>query len=332
MKNKLLQLFLTGIFLFSFTQISAQKALSVSNETANEICPNVQFNGFRTDDGIERLINKITSQIGLKPNFILIPCPEIKNAMALIYNDNLRYIVYDKPFLDEISKNVKTNWSNTMILAHEIGHHLNGHTLNFGNKEETRKEELEADEFAGFILGKMGASKKEAIAAMNGIPHPDCDLEYFSDHPCKTKRVEAIKIGWSNAKGKVYDISAKQKAAQRKEIPVQKSTLKGTWYSELDNERGTDGFIPITITFVDDKTIHYRFYDAKVEHITEEYDSNYTLEGNTLIEVFPYNPGVIAKAKVEMLSDRAMLLTIIDNGVEGYQGLKRVYVKLPENN
>ncbi|GGP01750.1 hypothetical protein GCM10010992_03380 [Cloacibacterium rupense] len=51
-----------------------------------------------------------------------------------------------------------------------------------------------------------------------------------------------------------------------------------------------------------------------------------------MIEVFPYNPGVIAKAKVEILSDRAMLLTIIDNGVEGYQGLKRVYVKLPENN
>ncbi|WP_188616342.1 hypothetical protein [Cloacibacterium rupense] len=59
--------------------------------------------------------------------------------MALIYNDNLRYIVYDKPFLDEISKNVKTNWSNTMILAHEIGHHLNGHTLSFGNNEENPK-------------------------------------------------------------------------------------------------------------------------------------------------------------------------------------------------
>ena len=100
MKNKLLQLFLTGIFLFSFTQISAQKALSVSNETANEICPNVQFNGFRTDDGIEKLINKITSQIGLKPNFILIPCPEIKNAMALIYNDNLRYIAVSYTHLD----------------------------------------------------------------------------------------------------------------------------------------------------------------------------------------------------------------------------------------
>ncbi|GGP01748.1 hypothetical protein GCM10010992_03370 [Cloacibacterium rupense] len=39
--------------------------------------------------------------------------------------------------------------------------------------KKTRKEELEADEFAGFILGKMGATKKEAIAAMNGIPHPD---------------------------------------------------------------------------------------------------------------------------------------------------------------
>ena len=303
---------------------------STTEDSAAEICPKPQFNGFRTNDGIEKVVNTITSQIGLKPNFILIPCPNIKNAAALIYNDNLRYIVYDKDFLDGISKNVKTNWSNTMILAHEIGHHLNGHTLSNGNKEETRKEELEADEFAGFILGRMGAAETQAIAAMNGIPHPDCDLEYFSDHPCKAKRVEAIKIGWRKATGNKYALTAKQKAAQRKVIPVQKATLKGTWYTELDNERGEDGFIPMTISFTDDKTIHYRFYSQDRKEITSEYDSQYTLEGGVLVEVLPYNPGYLAKSKVQMLSNRALLLAIIDNGVAGYEGLKRVFVKLPD--
>lgn len=326
------------VLLFSTTVLFAQEKntnfrtclFSGATDSNSAICPNVQFNGFRTNDGIEKVVNNITSQIGLKPNFILIPCPDIKNAAALIYNDNLRYIVYDKAFLDGISKSVKTNWSNTMILAHEIGHHLNGHTLNSGNKENTRKEELEADEFAGFILGRMGATEAQAIAAMDGIPHPDCDMEYFSDHPCKTKRVAAIKEGWRKATGKKYVLTAKQKAAQRKIIPVQKATLKGTWYTELDNERGADGFIPMTITFMDDKTIHYRFFNQSGDTITDEYDSQYTLEGGTLVEVFPYNPNYLAKAKVQMLSNRAILLTIVDNGVEGYSGLKRVYVRLED--
>jgi hypothetical protein len=295
-----------------------------------EICPNVQFTGFRTNDGIEKLVNKITSQIGLKPNFILIPCPGIKNASALFYKDNVRYIIYDKPFLDAISKNVKTNWSNMMILAHEIGHHLNGHTLRMTNKEVTRTEELEADEFAGFILGKMGATEAQSIAAMDGIPHPECDVEYFSDHPCKIKRVAAIKIGWHKATGTKYILTAKQKAAQQKIIPIKKSVLKGTWYTELDNERGTDGFAPLAITFTDEETIKYRFFTPKGDSIVNTYDSKYTLEKGMLIETFPDNETFKAKAKVQMLSSRAFLLTIIDNGSPGYEGLKRVYVKLQE--
>ncbi|MCC7522160.1 MAG: hypothetical protein IT220_11035 [Flavobacteriaceae bacterium] len=303
---------------------------SSDNNPANDICPNVQFNSFRTDEDIEKAVNDITSIIGLKPNFILIPCPDIQNAAALIYQDNLRYIVYDKKFLDGISKNVKSNWSNTMILAHEIGHHLNGHTLTSENKETTRKEELEADEFAGFILGKMGASKDEAIAAMNGIPHPDCDVEYFSDHPCKEKRIEAIEKGWSKATGKKVKATSKQKSEQTKSIPVQKSTLKGTWYTELDNERGTDGIISLAITFMEGNIIHYRFFNPDTGIITDEFESKYTLENDVLIEVLPYNPNFKAKAKVQMLSKRALLLTIVDNGIAGYEGLKRVYIRVEE--
>jgi hypothetical protein len=100
----------------------------------------------------------------------------------------------------------------------------------------------------------------------------------------------------------------------------------------LDNERGEDGFIPMTISFINDTTIHYRFYSQDLKEINTEYDSQYTLEGGVLIEVLPYNSGYLAKAKVQMLSNRAFLLTIIDNGMEGYEGLKRVFVKLPDQN
>lgn len=31
--------------------------------------------------------------------------------------------------MKEISNNAKTSWTNLSILAHEIGHHINGHTV-----------------------------------------------------------------------------------------------------------------------------------------------------------------------------------------------------------
>ena len=293
--------------------------------TVYDMC-NVKFEGFHTYDGIENLVKKITGSIGLKPNFILVPCPNIQNCAALIYDDNLRYIVYDKPFMDNIAKSVGTNWSNLMILTHEIGHHLNGHTLIKGNKEEGRNEELEADEFAGFILGKMGANIKQAIAAMDGIPHPACDVEYFSDHPCKIKRVNAIKSGWTKATGKkLLAPTVKQKAAQRKRYPVNTNILLGSWYTELDNERKKDGFMPLVITFSDSAKLHYRFFDSKGDSVITEYDSRFEFDNGVLAEVFPnFTEG---KASIEMLSQRAFLLTIIRNGEKGYEGLKRVYVR-----
>ena len=42
------------------------------------------------------------------------------------------------------------------VLAHEIGHHINGHVLAPDlSIEDRRWEELEADKFAGFVLSKL---------------------------------------------------------------------------------------------------------------------------------------------------------------------------------
>ena len=57
------------------------------------------------------------------------------------------------------------------ILAHEIGHHVNGHTL--GEKEttlsESRQMELEADEYSGLYMFKLGASLSQAQEAIRLI-------------------------------------------------------------------------------------------------------------------------------------------------------------------
>ncbi|HYF03265.1 MAG TPA: hypothetical protein VEC36_07805 [Patescibacteria group bacterium] len=78
-------------------------------------------------------------------------------------------------------------------MVHEIGHHLKGHTLN--EKGSTHTEELEADEFSGFILRRLGASLSDAQAAMYKL-----SSEHGSTtHPKKDDRLKAIEDGWKNA-------------------------------------------------------------------------------------------------------------------------------------
>ena len=92
-----------------------------------EICLAMQSNNFMSDTEAENALDKILDVIGASKNFILLPCDKINNAVATAYK-GYRYILYDKQFMQQIS--YRTNdWSNLAILAHEVGHHINGHSL-----------------------------------------------------------------------------------------------------------------------------------------------------------------------------------------------------------
>ena len=87
-----------------------------------------------------------------------------------------------------------TNWANYSILAHEIGHHLEGHTLDTlgGSKPPL---ELHADRFSGFIMAKLGATLSEAQVVMQNVASESGS----STHPPKSARLEAIAVGWRQA-------------------------------------------------------------------------------------------------------------------------------------
>ena len=152
MKKLLLILFVTSI---SFGQTKEEL----------ELCLLAQTNSFSSDTEAENALDRILGVIGASKNFVLTPCSEINNAIATTYK-GIRYILYDKAFMRLI--NSRTNdWSSLTILAHEVGHHINGHSrdliLAAGGVVEPktlavrRKQELEADEFAAFIMAKLGA-------------------------------------------------------------------------------------------------------------------------------------------------------------------------------
>src|SRR5688572_22598823 len=108
-------------------------------------------------DGATKIIELILETVGLRASFEVRKA-NVPNAAAVVYKGK-RYILYNPSFIAAMDKAAGTPWASIAVLAHEIGHHLSGHTLD-GNGS-LPSIELEADEFSGFVLRKMGASLEE---------------------------------------------------------------------------------------------------------------------------------------------------------------------------
>lgn len=196
--KKILLLVLLFVTNLSFSQDYGNKV------DALKLCTTIQSKSFSTDIKADNALEKILNVIGASKRFVLQPCDNINNAVAASYK-GIRYILYDKDFMNTINKG--NNWGNLFILAHEVGHHINGHSLDlvlYVSKtvdpvtlEQSRKQELEADEFAGFILAKLGGDITEVNKLINIISSNKDDS--YSTHPNATKRLNAIKIGYNKA-------------------------------------------------------------------------------------------------------------------------------------
>jgi hypothetical protein len=161
---------------------------------------------FEPDKVAKEAVSKIVRYTGLDANFIVVSDKDIPTAIAYLKN-NKRYIAYNPKFIEKLYNKASTNWAAVSVLAHEIGHHLSGHTL---LKNSSPGNELVADKFSGFILHQMGASLDEAKAALSAIGH-EMDT---TKHPPKESRLSAITGGWNEAKS-LRDVNAYQNEAKR---------------------------------------------------------------------------------------------------------------------
>ncbi|MGB1308209.1 MAG: hypothetical protein ACPG6B_04820 [Oceanihabitans sp.] len=177
----------------------AQLAVSQNYQTIEEVDDACSQLGFNSDEDAEIAVDNILDQIGLFRNFTIQECPNINNAVAknieVSPGQKERYILYDANFFDKIETKANNRWAAISVLAHEIGHHLNGHSLN--DEGSNHKFELEADYFSGLALAKMGASKAEAQSAIMTIRYEKATRT----HPAKADRLIAIENGWNKAKG-----------------------------------------------------------------------------------------------------------------------------------
>lgn len=151
------------------------------------------LNGGAPDD-CASAVTRIMAYTGLPANFVVVSGP-VPNAAALILLDDKRVprrvIAFNPEFIKAAEAQVGGSpWGPISIMAHEIAHHLSGHTIVPGG---SRPEiELEADKFSGYVLQKMGAPLAAAqqmimaVGTSHGTP----------THPAKDQRADAIRQGW----------------------------------------------------------------------------------------------------------------------------------------
>ena len=198
MKTKILLTFLIFSFINNCVFSQNLKVCAYKDYlTEADIKKACGINSYMSNQEAEQVVDRILNNVGLFRNFIIKECPDISNAVAATVKSSLgsleRYIIYDKSFLDRVSGITGTDWGAISIMAHEIGHHLNGHTLIEGISNH--QAELQADEFSGFVLAKMGASLDESLRAMNEYGN----VNSTKSHPSKYLRIEAISKGWRKA-------------------------------------------------------------------------------------------------------------------------------------
>lgn len=136
-----------------------------------------------------KVARRIAQGVGIRPNFKILAADvrDGATAFATIRNGK-RYIVYDRKMLR--LKNGSANWRDLFIVAHEIGHHLGSHV--YVSEYSDHEQELEADRFAAFALGKLGASREQATSWF-------ADWPASKTHPSGARRRKEAAQGWEDA-------------------------------------------------------------------------------------------------------------------------------------
>ncbi len=140
----------------------------------------------------------ILDQAGVEHNSIKLSVGSVDNALATVIGER-RYIFYNQAWIEKAIDKSNKDWAAIGLIAHEVGHHLNGHLLVETDDTQKRHQfELEADRYSGSVLFKMGATVVNAISAVEtyGSKVPT------KTHPAKVARVGSVTDGWNSAKKK----------------------------------------------------------------------------------------------------------------------------------
>ncbi len=183
--------FIAAVLLLFITAANTNAQFQVEWKVlTNDGASQAKVSNFASVKEARNIIDEIISVMNLKVNFEVREA-NVPNAGAVFFN-NKRYILYNPNFIKQIDRAAGTDWASISILAHEIGHHVKGHVFK-SNGGSSHQNELEADEFSGLVLKKLGASLEDAQIAMRMISGNRAS----ATHPGKADRLTAIAKGWN---------------------------------------------------------------------------------------------------------------------------------------
>lgn len=137
-------------------------------------------------DTLERLT-------GLTPNpFVVRRSSGLKNGFALMRGSD-RLIVFD-PIWYSYGMKGGGEGSPLLVLAHEAGHHMCGHTKG-KMRENPWAMELEADRYAGAALRRLGVDEF-ALPLQLMHARQTYAVQGSSTHPPQASRIQAIQDGY----------------------------------------------------------------------------------------------------------------------------------------
>ncbi len=184
--------FVMLIFSFAITSVHAQK----ENACGFKIPPPSLRSNFKSVYEAADILKVMLDSVKWKENFKLKEQNGINNAYATMIN-NLRWIVYDNDFLENLDTYAATKWASISVLAHEMGHHYYNHVIK--NQGSSIPGEIEADKFSGYVMRRLGATLAQSKAAMEKIGSDKAS----ATHPAKKNRLTAIEEGWNMAQAQL---------------------------------------------------------------------------------------------------------------------------------
>lgn len=310
MRNYLL---LFTLLIFHIKTINAQKLLTiekgcsfygeVESEQINvKECTNVK---------VLKIINDVLSTVSLQENFKVYEA-NIGNAIATRIG-NERLLIVDPSFLNEIEVYSKDKFTSYLIIAHEIGHHLNNH-IEKPSDASPWWDELEADYFAGSTLQKLGIPPSTIGNVINLIAPR---MSNSKTHPEWQARMKATINGYCQSVfiEEKQKINSSQKINDNLKIQEEKvleTVLNSNIYNKADWERN------IKYKVANNKII--KEYETNLNNNEGFRKEKYTLNINDISKIYLrwHDPGEIAfetpnDTKIETLQGKVAVQRLNPN-------------------
>jgi len=158
---------------------------------------------FSTDSDAQKLVDELLGYLGLHADY-QIYVTDNANAVATAaagYDaaSQTRFIFFNRAFMQKYAETTHSDLGLYFIAAHELSHLIALHAL---RQIEPIKKELEADYYAGFILGVKTSDCDKVVAAIGAFPDQAAH-ERTTTHPALAQRRVAVGRGCSDATGQL---------------------------------------------------------------------------------------------------------------------------------